>query len=328
MTVGAVVIGRNEAAKLPRCLSSILSAAAPIVFVDSGSGDASVDLARQLGVDVLELDESTPFTVARARNAGFARAVQRAAEMEYVQFVDADSELFPSWLAHAEGALRDDSRLAAVFGRVRERCPGRSVYSRLYEAEFEAQFAAPDVCGGMAMMRVAAVRQIGGFNAGLLGFEDFDLSFRLRRAGWHVKRLDADMALHEAGMNRLAQWWSRQVRGGYARAQQVALHGRSAERTAIREYRSTWAWGLLLPLIAIAPAAQTRAPCLLVLCAYAAFFLRIALRARHRGTTISSAVLYSASCVLGKVPQALGQLRFQGRRVAESLRRERQREWQ
>ena len=41
-----------------------------IVIVDSGSSDGSVAVARSLGVEVIELDTSLPFTMARGRNAG------------------------------------------------------------------------------------------------------------------------------------------------------------------------------------------------------------------------------------------------------------------
>jgi len=40
---GAVVIGRNEGARLVRCLDALAGQASPVVYVDSGSTDGSVD---------------------------------------------------------------------------------------------------------------------------------------------------------------------------------------------------------------------------------------------------------------------------------------------
>jgi glycosyltransferase involved in cell wall biosynthesis len=308
--LGAVVIGRNEAKKLPRCLSSVLGFPTPIIFVDSGSDDGSADLARTMGVDVVELDRSTPFSVARARNTGFARALHLDPEVEFIQFIDADSEVIHSWFALARNALVENPDVAVVYGRVRERDPHRSPYARLYQAEFEVQFSEPDVCGGMAMMRVAAVRQVHGFNSAMVGFEDFELSFRLRRVGWRVLRLDADMAVHEAAMNRPAQWCQRQIRGGYARAQEVALHGRSPQRYGVRECISIWFWGLLLPVLAVTPAGPTHGVSLVLLAAYPALSLRIYRRMRRRGLAAVGAALYAASCVLDKFPQVVGLARF------------------
>src|SRR5207248_6656934 len=66
---GIVVIGRNEGKRLEACLDSVLRSAAAVVYVDSGSSDGSLAAARGRGVAVIELDPSTPFTAARARNA-------------------------------------------------------------------------------------------------------------------------------------------------------------------------------------------------------------------------------------------------------------------
>jgi len=318
--VAAVVIGRNEAANLPRCLSSVSGHAAPIVFVDSGSDDDSVERARRLGADVVELDPTTPFTVGRARNAGLVRAVCLDPAVAYIQFVDADSRIAPAWLEHAAAALADEPGTAAVFGRVREREPRRSVYARLYQAEFDKQFSAPDVCGGMAMMRIAAVQQMGGFDATLAGFEDAELVMRLRRAGWTVRRLNAEMAVHEARMTRFAQWWRRQTRSGDARAHQVTLHAGAPERAALREWCSVWFWGLVLPAAAVAPALRASGRSLLLLAAYPLFFLRI-YRREQRGGLADAAALYAAACVLGKFPQAIGQTRFHTARLTAAVRR-------
>src|SRR5207302_8823254 len=52
---GAVAIGRNEGERLRRCLTS-LSAAAAVVYVDSGSTDGSAQWARSHGAEVIDLD--------------------------------------------------------------------------------------------------------------------------------------------------------------------------------------------------------------------------------------------------------------------------------
>ena len=69
--VGLVAIGRNEGQRLEQCLVSAIGKVARIVYVDSGSTDGSIEMARSLGVDVVELDMSRPFSAARARNEGF-----------------------------------------------------------------------------------------------------------------------------------------------------------------------------------------------------------------------------------------------------------------
>jgi glycosyltransferase involved in cell wall biosynthesis len=128
-TIGVVVIGRNEGERLRRCLESVRSGA--VVYVDSGSSDGSVALARSLGVEVVGLDLSSPFTAARARNAGFERLLQFDPSAEFVQFVDGDCEVAAGWLERARKEFEARSDAAVVCGRLRERFPDATVYNRL-----------------------------------------------------------------------------------------------------------------------------------------------------------------------------------------------------
>ena len=119
-SVGVVVIGRNEGERLKRCLRSLLAqGAGPIVYVDSGSTDDSVAFSGSLGVRVVNLDTSIPFTMARGRNAGFEELQRLFPTLRWVQFVDGDCEVRPDWIARARAAFVDRPELAAVCGRRR-----------------------------------------------------------------------------------------------------------------------------------------------------------------------------------------------------------------
>src|SRR3954469_18582295 len=96
--VGVIAIGRNEGERLRLCLQSVVGRGMPVVYVDSGSTDGSLELARTLGAEVAELDLSTPFSAARARNAGFERLSAYALNVKYVQFVDGDCEVVAGWI--------------------------------------------------------------------------------------------------------------------------------------------------------------------------------------------------------------------------------------
>ena len=54
--VGIVAIGRDEGERLKKCLESAAGICARVVYVDSGSTDASVEMARAMGVEAVELD--------------------------------------------------------------------------------------------------------------------------------------------------------------------------------------------------------------------------------------------------------------------------------
>ena len=312
---GAVVIGRNEGESLVRCLRSVVAACDPVIYVDSGSADDSVARATELGAQVVELDGSSPFSAARARNAGLERLRELAPEERYVQFVDGDCELVGGWSERAERALREDPSLTVVCGRRRERFPEASLYNRLCDLEWDTPVGVADACGGDAMMRIEALHAVGGFEPTIIAGEEPELCLRLRRAGGRVERLDAEMTLHDAALERFAAWWTRVRRGGHAAAEGWWRHGRGAERFMARRVRSALVWGLLLPMLALAAAPATIGVSLLggsLLWTVQA--LRIARAARVRGRSARDARLEGAFLVLGKPAEALGVLQCLGRR--------------
>ncbi|MGQ4650667.1 glycosyltransferase [Lyngbya aestuarii] len=308
--VGLVVIGRNEGQRLRQCLLSVIGKVAHIVYVDSGSTDGSVEMARSLGVEVVELDLSIPFTAARARNEGFAQLLQTNAQIEFVQFVDGDCEVVEGWLEHAQRELATSPSVAVVCGRRRERFPEQSIYNKLCDIEWDTPVGEATACGGDSMMRVAAFQQVEGFNPTLIAGEEPELCVRLRQQSWKILRLDAEMTLHDAQMTKFGQWWKRFLRSGHAYAEGSWLHGRSPERHWVKESRSIWLWGLVIPLLALGMAWPTRGWSLLLLLGYLLMTYRISSYLRQQGLVSKEAWLYALSCVVGKFPQLQGQMQF------------------
>lgn len=315
MDIGIVVIGRNEGERLRRCLVSVIGQGRRIVYVDSGSADGSVALARSLGVDVIQLDPSRPFAAGTARNAGLKWLLQQAPDVEFVQFVDGDCELSPGWIHRGGTLLRQDPSRAAVCGGLRERHPEASIYNYLCQIEWDRPAGEVKACGGVAMMRVLALLQVDGFREGLVAGEEPELCFRLRQGGWRIWRDDAEMALHDANMTRFSQWWRRAVRSGYAYAEGARLHGSSPERYNLRQVISVVVWGALLPLLAVAGAFFTRGLSLLALAAYLWLAVRIARRDRPRCRSAGGAWVHACFTVLAKLAQAVGIGRFVIRRL-------------
>lgn len=307
--IGLVAIGRNEGKRLHQCLLSVINKVSQIVYVDSGSTDGSVELARSLGVDVVELDLSTPFTAARARNTGFTRLLALNPQLKYVQFVDGDCEVVTGWLESAQQQLETQPEVAVVCGRRRERYPEQSIYNQLCDLEWDTPVGQAKACGGDAMMRVAAFQQVGGFNPTLIAGEEPELCVRLRQHNWQVLRLKAEMTLHDAQMLQFRQWWKRSVRAGHAFAEGAWLHGDKPERHWVRESRSIWFWGLILPLIALGMAWATHGWSLLLLLGYPVVAGRIFIRSIKQNST-KNAAAYAGACVLGKFAQLQGALSF------------------
>lgn len=303
MKIAAVVIGRNEGARLIACLEALAGQASPIIYVDSGSTDGSVAAAEARGAQVIALDMDQPFTAARARNAGLAALPDNAA---LVQFLDGDCVLRDGWLDTAVAFLMDRPEVAVVCGRRRERFPEASVYNALIDAEWDTPVGQARACGGDALMRVAAVRGLGGYRESLIAGEEPELCLRLRAAGWQVWRLDAEMTWHDAQITRFPQWWKRSRRAGHAFAEGAALHGATPERHWVAETRRALLWGAALPVLIfllnlfITPWAS------LLMLIYPFQIVRLA---RHGGPR------WAFFTTLGKLPEALGALQYYLRRA-------------
>lgn len=253
--LGLVLIGRNEGERFLRCLASI-GRDWPVVYVDSGSSDGSVAAARAAGVEVVELDMTRPFTAARARNAGLERLCAIATP-EFVQFVDGDCEVRAGWLAAGMDFLERHPRAAVVCGRNRERFPEASRYNRLCDGEWNTPVGEAKACGGIAMMRLAALDQSGLFDPALIAGEEPELCVRLRGLGWQIWRIADEMTWHDAAMTRFGQWWKRTRRGGFAAAQGAALHGRGPDRLGMDQMRKAVVWAMILPLVTVLAMAVT-----------------------------------------------------------------------
>ncbi|HWB00504.1 MAG TPA: glycosyltransferase family 2 protein [Pirellulales bacterium] len=310
-TLAFVVIGRNEGDRLRGCLESIASAGCAIVYVDSGSTDGSLELAHSLGADVVSLDLREPFTAARARNAGFERlesliAQGSIARLDFVHFVDGDCQVAPGWVAASLAAMLAHPEAAVICGRRRERFPDRSIYNLLCDVEWNTAVGDVDECGGDALVRVAAMRQVGGYNPRVIAGEDSEMCMRLRSRGWRIVRIDAEMTLHDAAITRFSQWWKRTVRAGHALAERAALHGRTPLRDCVRQRRSTIIWGCLVPLAWLMLLTKSLLWPNLFALAYLALGWRIARYRRKCGDAPRAACFYAAFTILGKLPQMQG----------------------
>jgi GT2 family glycosyltransferase len=304
--IGAIAIGRNEGERLRRCLRS-LSAAAKVIYVDSGSTDGSAEWARKQGIEVIDLDVSSPFTAARARNSGYRRMREIAPEISYVQFVDGDCELDQGWLTISQSFLDTHPDVAVVCGRLRERHPEESIYNWLCDREWDTPSGEVRVCGGIAVMRTSAFAATGGYRDDLIAGEEPELCVRLRAAGWRIWRLDCEMATHDAAMRHFSQWWRRTVRNGYAFAQGAYLHGKSRERHWLWEARRAWLWGVWLPLGCLAVALAFEPWGWIAFSVYPLQVLRQIVR--NRGP-LRQRALVALFQVLGRFPEGWGQIKF------------------
>lgn len=319
--LGLVVIGRNEGERLARCLASVRGIPNRI-YVDSGSIDGSRELARTQGVTVVELSIPPNFTAARARNAGLARLLADVPDLEFVQMVDGDSEVRSGWIEAGLMALQAEPDLALVYGRNRERHPERSIYNALCDDEWNTPVGEAAGCGGNALFRVGALREVNFYNPLMIAGEDTEMSMRMRKRGWRLRRIDSEMTLHDAAITRFGQWWNRTRRSGHAYGEMAFLHPDALDPNWPRSVRSILVWGGLLPTIlclaiimALAVDARWWTVAFLVFLPWATRVVQLAKRQRGRGLSARVARASGLLLMFGKIPQFLGLIGYHRNRL-------------
>ena len=207
--LAVVVCTLNGSSSLVRCIASLqrqrCRSAVELVVVDDGSTDETAALAEGLGVRVLRHREN--LGPAAGRNTGV-----RAVHASLVAFLDDDCEVPPDWARSVVSSFEDaGTQVLAVGGAVVPEAPeglmrgylrrnnplspleldlARSPRVPYRFARYIVRgWSEPSTAGrpvfslpGASMcVRTAALREIGGFDAGLrFGSEDLDVCLRLR----------------------------------------------------------------------------------------------------------------------------------------------------
>jgi glycosyltransferase involved in cell wall biosynthesis len=316
--VGVVAIGRNEGERLRRCLLSLAGQGVASVYVDSGSTDGSVALARSMGVEVVELDLSQPFSAARARNAGYERLKEIATEVKYAMFLDGDCEVADGWLDRARLEMQARPRLGVVCGRRRELFPEQSVYNRLVDLEWDTPIGEATACGGDSVIRGEAFEAVGGFDPTAAAGEEPQLCQRIRQAGWSVWRVDAEMTRHDLGMTRFRQWWRRQYRSGY-NGLDILTRFPGKDRLFEKDLKRSRLWGIGWPLAvliaglagaAIGGSMAGLVATILALLTLPLQMLRLAIKVRERVESPRTALIYGVLTMVGKWANLAGQVGY------------------
>ncbi len=310
--VGFVAIGRNEGERLKRALNAIqrLHPSAPLVYTDSGSTDDSVQFAQSIGVQVVQLDMSIPFTAARARNAGFDALIANNPDLKFVQFLDGDCEIQPGWIDTAVAFLEAHEDVAIVSGRRKERYPDATPLNELMDIEWNTAVGETTAVLGDMCVKVSAFKRVNGFDETIIAAEDDDLCLRIANLGYKVFRLDAPMSLHDANLTKVSQWYRRAKRGGHGYANINHLHGQQPSRHFTRHLRSTILWGGIVPAVFLLALPFAPLISLAVAAVYALFILRTFWRRLQNGDPLKRAALYSFLIYTSKVPEFMGVLHY------------------
>ena len=200
--ISVVIVNWNGLAYLDACLSSVLAQTWPgveVILVDNGSRDGSAAhvRARYPRVRVLALDENVGF--AAGNNVGI-----HASQGDYVATLNTDAEAEPGWLStliQGMSAAPDVGMCASkmLFSHDRSRINSTGIAIDRAgiawdrdggKADLEAGLSAGQVfgpCAGAALYRRDMLESLGGFDEDFFYlYEDVDLAWRARLAGWQA----------------------------------------------------------------------------------------------------------------------------------------------
>jgi cellulose synthase/poly-beta-1,6-N-acetylglucosamine synthase-like glycosyltransferase len=312
--LSVVVIGRNEGARLVRCLESIgqmnpLQGSVEVIYVDSGSTDGSLERATQFQVKVKRLESANPCAAA-GRNAGW-----REAKAPIIFFLDGDTVLERNFVADTIAEL-NDPKVAVVFGNRREIEPEASIYNRLCDLDWIAPSGAVEFCGGDALIRREVLERVDGFDERLIAGEEPEMCQRIRTLGFTILHVDRPMTGHDLAMTRFSQYWRRAVRSGYAYAE-VSARFRSTDLPLWKtEARSNLVHGavligIVLGALLVSIAMHSVFPIAAAFAIIAVLAIRTAIRFHWKTADLVTLLLFGLHSHLVHIPLLLGQLKYQ-----------------
>jgi glycosyltransferase involved in cell wall biosynthesis len=239
--VSVVVIGLNVEQYISNCLQSVYNLDYPrelleVIYVDSGSKDKTLDILKLFpSVKVIKLETKQP-NAAKGRNAGWL-----AAKHKLIQFVDADSYLDTRWLRTAIPQLK--ANVGAIAGALKERFPNRNLFHRMANLEWNIRrgsegWSIKDIetlsFGGNVLIRRDLLEKTDGYQADLAAGEDPDLSYRIRRMGYKIFRLNSSMASHDINIKSLGPFLKRTRRSGFVYGHLALSYWREPERYMVK----------------------------------------------------------------------------------------------
>lgn len=223
--ISFIVIGRNEGHLLKKCLQSIYNETKlagvntfEIIYVDSNSEDASIDLAMQFeGVRVFKIYKD--YSPAAGRNLG-----AEVAKGEILFFIDGDMQIHSEFL---NAALDDNKNLKYPYcsGNCWYQCfDAKNIFIRegYYFSIREKPYKSTKI-NGIFVVEKKLWQKIGGMDERfpIPGGEDHDLYIRLRNNGIPFYRLPQRIAtVHIYDYTNFSIIWRKFFKGN-------TLYGRS-----------------------------------------------------------------------------------------------------
>ncbi len=198
-TLSLIIVARNEAKNIARCIESALAAAreisdSEIILVDSLSQDETVAIAQRYPIKIYQLLPGQRISSWAARYLGMSQS-----RGELIQFLDGDMILQKDWIARAAPYVLQDDNVVAVLGRLDEIYVSREgVEQRAHDVLRIAERVQenPRWVGGALLCRRERLQRIGAFNPFLYGEGEAEMCFRAELHRLKILALPLNMVEH------------------------------------------------------------------------------------------------------------------------------------
>jgi glycosyltransferase involved in cell wall biosynthesis len=193
-----------------------------LVFVDDGSKDGTLSIIEE---SLSEIDIPAKVIRSSWKGVGHARNLVIAnATGDYILWVDGDMILAKDFMSRLVVFIKENPNVGIVKGKQSIKECGNFLStleaqsraaSRMINYQSKSSRCKALGTGG-AIYRVAAIRQVGGFDDNLKGYgEDLDIEIRIRDAGWSLHAIEAEFVDYERNKLTFNGLWRKYWLRGY-----------------------------------------------------------------------------------------------------------------
>lgn len=191
MSLNVIIPTKNSEEHLEDCLSALCSQVRDVTLVDAHSTDRTREIAEKYGVTILDEQPSSGKGSKRAVACNYGI---RNTESEFVGFIDSDVVVPNGWA---------DSLLAELnifdMGGITSGCVSNNgtnlsraisrilrLGSKNHAIDFDTYRKVESLPGYNTIYPRKVLEKVGGFSEDIGGCEDWELNYRIRKAGWSL----------------------------------------------------------------------------------------------------------------------------------------------
>ncbi|MGQ9641993.1 MAG: glycosyltransferase family 2 protein [Candidatus Bathycorpusculaceae bacterium] len=187
----------NSEKFLKKCLTSLMMQnykKIEVIVVDDGSTDFTVKIAESFNCKVIRNPRRGR---AEAKNEGI-----KFSSGEYLFFVDSDMEITPNVISECVNIAENNDKIGGIV--IPERSVGNSFWVKV--RDFERDFYAGTVVESARFFRAKPVKEVGGFEEGLVFFEESTLQYKIQKKGYNRFLRANSVIIHHEENFSLAAW--------------------------------------------------------------------------------------------------------------------------